>query len=132
MQVSGLLTPVVSAPIQHASSERNSGFGPARARLARGMQTRSRRRTRAVRKLEDALGVAVFAGQTVHRHRHPPSVDEARAVWENCFGGWQTYNQLRSAACELSLLLAAVALRLLGPSGSHRHRLARPARDDSE
>ena len=63
----------------------------------------------------------------------PPSVDEARAVWENYFGRWQTYNQLRSAACGLSLLLlAAVALRLLGPSGSHRHRLARPARDDSE
>ncbi|MGH3279914.1 MAG: anthrone oxygenase family protein, partial [Trebonia sp.] len=62
----------------------------------------------------------------------PPSVDEARAVWVNYSGRWQTYNQLRTAACGLSLLLAAVALRLLGPSGSHRHGPTRSARDDSE
>lgn len=47
---------------------------------------------------------------------------------------WRTFRwyKLRTAACGISLLLAAVTLRLLGPSGSHRHGPARPARDDSE
>jgi hypothetical protein len=56
MQVSGLQHPVISARIQHARSETNSGFGRPRARLACGAQTRFSRRTRAASKLEDALG----------------------------------------------------------------------------
>jgi hypothetical protein len=66
MQVSGLRYPLVSAPIQHALSETNSGFGSAHARSAHGARTRSSRRTRAARKLEDALGGTVFAGRTLH------------------------------------------------------------------
>jgi hypothetical protein len=68
MQVSGLRAPVVSARIQHGLSETIFGFGPPRARLACGGRRRPRLRTSAARKLEGALVVAVFAGQTMQVH----------------------------------------------------------------
>jgi hypothetical protein len=61
-------TPLVSARIQHAPSETNSGFGPARARLACGAQTRPSRRTRAASKLEGALGSVLSAAPMPQVH----------------------------------------------------------------
>jgi len=62
------VNPLVSARIQHALFEINSGFGSARARLACGAQTRSSRRTRAARKLEDALGGVLSAARALQVH----------------------------------------------------------------
>jgi hypothetical protein len=47
---------VVSARIQHARSETNSGFWSALCAIGVRAQTRFSRRTRAASKLEDALG----------------------------------------------------------------------------
>jgi uncharacterized membrane protein len=50
----------------------------------------------------------------------PATVPRARLVWEDYSGRWQTFNQLRTAASGISLLLAAVGLRLLAPVDPRR------------
>jgi hypothetical protein len=76
MQVSGLQDPVVSARIQHALSEMNSGFGPAPCAIGvRGA---------------DALQSAVEGGQEVGgRPRRPavrwPDAAGTSEVYEHAF-----------------------------------------------
>ena len=44
----------------------------------------------------------------------PRHVEEAERIWEDYSGRWQVYNQVRTVVSGVSLLLGALALRLLG------------------
>ena len=77
-------------------------LGRPRARLARGAQTPSGRRTRAARKLEDALGCVLPAGRT-------PLLDcKQRSVWRKLpFGLDQFGRRVQFCLMWISLLIGA-------------------------
>ena len=54
--------------------------------------------------------------ETLARTEIPKDLDEARAIWTSYSSTWQVWNQTRTVASGIALLLAAVGLYRLGAS----------------